>query len=257
MFFKKQFFSNYFNTMKRSVLSGVLVLVCSVLIVLVNNSCITFQKISDKQIQKIIESQDLQIPDSTRQLLMVFSDEENEVGQATLVVLSRVKYDWDLAMKPIPAGIGKNGFAAPGEKVEGDGKTPSGIFKLGQLFTYENAVDTKMPFSQSTVDDKWIDDPESPDYNRHIKGETDAGSYENLKLQSNHYKYCMVIEYNTNPLVKGKGSAIFFHLRETENETTAGCVAISETEMLQILKWLDPKEQPMILMGTLEGVPDT
>ena len=106
-----------------------------------------------------------------------------------------------------------------------------------------------MPFVISTSEDKWIDDPESADYNRHVRGETSAKSYENLKLTSDAYKYCMVIEYNTDPVVKGKGSAIFFHLRESDMGTTAGCVAISESDMLKILKGLDPAKNPMIVMG--------
>ncbi len=163
--------------------------------------------------------------------------------------MEKINKAWQPVFESIPAGIGRNGFAAPNQKVEGDGKSPSGIFKLGQLFTYNPLADTKMPFIQTTDEDKWIDDPESPDYNRHVRGETSAKSYENLKLQSDHYKYCMVIEYNINPVIKGKGSAIFLHLRESDDETTAGCIAISEPDMLQILKWLDPEASPMIVMG--------
>jgi len=41
---------------------------------------------------------------------------------------------------------------------------------------------------------------------------------------------------------------IFFHLRNSETGTTAGCVAISEQEMLLVLKWLDSAKHPVILM---------
>ena len=60
--------------------------------------------------------------------------------------------------------------------------------------------------------DKWIDDSSSNDYNKYVRGATTAKSFENLKLKSIDYKYCMVIEYNTHPVIKGKGSAIFFHV---------------------------------------------
>jgi L,D-peptidoglycan transpeptidase YkuD (ErfK/YbiS/YcfS/YnhG family) len=59
----------------------------------------------------------------------------------------------------------------------------------------------------------------------------------------------MVIEYNTQPVVKGKGSAIFFHLADANYSPTAGCVAIQETDMDKILLWLDPNKQKAILMG--------
>jgi len=217
------------------------------------SSCSSDSGKSSKVINQILMEQLVQIPDSVTQLVLVCNENLND-SQANLFTLKKEEEKWIPVLNSIPAGIGENGFAASGQKVEGDGKSPTGLFKLGQLFTYEKEVDTRMPFIQSTSEDKWIDDPDSPDYNRHVRGKTSAKSYENLKLTSIAYKYCMVIEYNTNPVVKEKGSAIFFHLRNSETGTTAGCVAISESEMLQILKWLDPSKHPMILMGNADAL---
>jgi len=189
------------------------------------------------------------LPDSCRQLLVVFNEKPAE-HKAVLVVMEKNDKVWRAVLDPIKAGIGRNGFAKPGNKVEGDGKSPTGLFLLGHLFTYEKEVETKMPFTQTTGEDKWIDDPESEDYNRHIRGSTDARSYENLKLENDLYKYCMLIEYNTNPVVKGKGSAIFFHVSEDPPGSTAGCVAIPEKEMVWILGWMKPDLNPSIIMGT-------
>jgi L,D-peptidoglycan transpeptidase YkuD (ErfK/YbiS/YcfS/YnhG family) len=52
-----------------------------------------------------------------------------------------------------------------------------------------------------------------------------------------------VIEYNTRPAVPGRGSAIFLHCG---NQPTAGCVAVPESAMLDILSWLDPAKTPVI-----------
>lgn len=104
---------------------------------------------------------------------------------------------------------------------------------------------------QTTKDDKWIDDVNSADYNKYISGFTTAKSFENLLLKNDAYKYCMVIEYNTNPIIKGKGSAIFFHLGIKKPFFTAGCVAIDEDTMKSIIHWLDPKKNPSIIMGNL------
>ncbi len=211
-------------------------------------SCSSITNHPEDVIQQIISMQSVNIPDSVDQLILVFNENPDN-SQAKLFTFQKDKSEWSSVSGPAPAGVGENGFATHSKKLEGDGKTPSGLFRLGVLFTYENQVDTKMPFIQSSSDDKWIDDPESEDYNRHVRGETSAKSYEKLKLASDYYKFCMVIEYNTNPVVKGKGSAIFLHLRVSDYETTAGCVAIAESEMLRILKWLDPDKHPMILMG--------
>ena len=216
-------------------------------------SCSPTHLKSLKTVQRILNVQRTAIPSNTRQLLVVFNS-NNKNPEVVLLAVERVKTEWKISLGPIPAGIGENGFATPGDKTEGDGKTPGGIFKLGHLYTYDAEVKTQMPYSQTTSDDKWIDDPESDEYNQHIQGETNAKSYENLKLNSNHYKYCMVIEYNTNPVEKGKGSAIFFHLRMSPDETTAGCVAVLEPDMIKILKWMNPEFQPMILMGNNEDL---
>jgi len=151
---------------------------------------------------------------------------------------------------PMPVGIGRNGFAAPHAKREGDHQSPTGFFRLGQLFCYDKTVNTMMPFVQTTSEDKWIDDPNSPDYNMHVRGETNAKSYENLKIRSDEYKYCMAIEYNMHPVVKGLGSAIFLHLSEGEKPNpSSGCVVVTQKEMEWLLNWMNPELKPSILMG--------
>ena len=201
-----------------------------------------------EKIEQIIKVQEPSISNNVSQLLLVISEEPGN-AQTKLFALEKEDGIWKQKTGPVAAGIGKNGFAAFGEKVEDDGKSPSGVFRLGHLFTYADTVITRMPYSISTAEDKWIDDQESDDYNKHVRGDTDAKSFEKLKLKSSYYKYCMVIEYNTDPVVKGKGSAIFFHLRESDTENTSGCVGIAEKDMQQILEWLDPTAHPMIVMG--------
>ena len=167
--------------------------------------------------------------------------------------LEKAKGKWKLAIAPVKASIGRNGFAKENEKMEGDGKTPIGLYALGKLYSYDDAIDTKLPFQQVDSLDKWIDDSTSNDYNKYVRGETNAKSFENLKLNSIDYKYCMVIEYNTKPVVKGKGSAIFFHVADEKYSPTSGCVAIAEKDMLQYLNWLKPrKKKGMMISGIVE-----
>ena len=186
--------------------------------------------------------------DSVKQLLVVENDTEPSC-KAVLIALEKKHHKWQIKFGPMDAYIGRNGFALPGTKSEGDGKTPTGIYSFGQLFSYENDVDTHLPYIQTTVEDKWIDDPQSDDYNKYIRGETSARSFEKLLIRSDAYKYCMVINYNTHPVLKGKGSAIFFHLGE---EPTSGCVTITEENMKLILNWMNTKAKPSVLMGNVD-----
>jgi L,D-peptidoglycan transpeptidase YkuD (ErfK/YbiS/YcfS/YnhG family) len=190
----------------------------------------------------------------TRQLLVVVGEGEGSL-QAKLFFLERDQEGWEVALGPIPATVGRNGFAEPGQKREGDGKTPSGLFELEHVFGYAPTVATKMPYRQATEDDIWVDDPESPDYNQWVKkGSTTASSYERMKLPDHRYRHGIVIGYNRNPVVKGMGSAIFIHVWESEGKSTSGCVALDEAQLVRIISLLDPAKKPMILMGNQQYI---
>ena len=183
---------------------------------------------------------------TAQQLIIVWQRPGDSLHHAWLTVWERKGTHWKKIRHSVRAAVGKNGIAAAGTKIEGDGKTPAGWYNLGRLFSYLSTVSTSLPVTQLTKADKWIDDPASPAYNQYVRGETTAASYENLLLKSDDYKYCMVIEYNTQPVVSGKGSAIFFHLSNPEMGPTAGCVAIPEKSMLPILQWMQPNQQRVI-----------
>ena len=201
------------------------------------------------------------------ELKVLLTPYENEIGQSTQLILVRErrglsspgyfvyavekKHDhWEWVSGPMEATIGRNGFALPGEKREGDGKTPSGIFSLKRTFGYDKTVKTKMSYRQAMEEDLWVDDPNAPDYNQWVKqGETGAASYEKMKREDGQYKYGIVIEYNTDPVIKGHGSAIFFHVWKGKDFPTAGCVAVSEEDIIKIFEWLDPIAFPLIIMG--------
>lgn len=213
-----------------------------------NSSGIESEKTSKKALQ--IVKHNAHLLDSIHQLLVVFNDTP-EQNTAMMVAMQKNNGKWKAVFAPMQAGIGRKGFAAPGLKREGDQRSPTGFFGLGQLFCYEKELDTQMPFIQTTSADKWIDDPDSPDYNRHIRGATNARSFEKLLLKGNDYRYCMVIEYNMHPVVKGNGSAIFLHLSEFSTiNSSSGCVVLLQPDMEKLLHWMNPNSKPSVLMGT-------
>ena len=168
-----------------------------------------------------------------------------------VIALEKRNGCWLSPFTPIDGVIGKKGFAPSGEKREGDGRTPSGIFPLGTVFGYEPSFPTRMPYRQAAIDDIWVDDVRVDDYNRWVKrGATRASSFERMRRDDELYKYGIVVEYNTNPVMKGYGSAIFFHLWKGKGKSTEGCVAMSEEDIVKILRWLDPAARPLVVMGT-------
>ena len=155
---------------------------------------------------------------------------------------------WTQVVSPVEAVIGRNGLAPAGEKREGDGRTPSGVFALRRAFGYEEKVATGLAYQRVTERDFWIDAPASPFYNQWVTGDTPEASHEILRRQDDLYKYAIVIEYNTDPVIPGMGSAIFLHVWRGANKPTAGCVAVAETDILCLLQWLDKRQNPVILL---------
>lgn len=171
-------------------------------------------------------------------------------SRAFLYAFDRTEEGWAAFAGPLKAMAGRNGFARPGEKREGDGHNPAGLYPLEFAFGYAPAIDTRMPYRQATADDLWVDDEKSPDYNQWVKrGQSSAASFEEMKLPDHRYRFGLVIGYNRNPVVAGLGSAIFMHVWREQGSSTAGCIAMAEVDLVKLLAWLDPAKKPLILMG--------
>ncbi len=84
----------------------------------------------------------------------------------------------------------------------------------------------------------WCDDPKSKKYNQLVKIPF-KGSIEKLYRKDNTYDIVLVLNYNINPTIKGKGSAIFIHVARKNYRSTLGCVAISKISIKKIIKKID------------------
>jgi L,D-peptidoglycan transpeptidase YkuD (ErfK/YbiS/YcfS/YnhG family) len=150
-----------------------------------------------------------------------------------------------LVFGPWTARVGYNGIAPPGKKREGDGRTPSGTYGFSFLFGVDPPVKAfEFPFRHAYTYDYWDDDPASPRYNEWVDAKTanpgrDPEPMHNVPA----YDYAAVIAYNT-ARVPGLGSAIFLHVGT--GTATAGCVSLPERDLLKILDWLGPAENPRI-----------
>ena len=107
--------------------------------------------------------------DKSTQIILVVDNSSFLFTRTTLYAMEKREDNWQMAFEPFNAVIGRNGFATAGEKREGDGKTPSGIYPLKMTFGYDESAKTKMPYRQALADDIWVDDPNADDYNRWAK----------------------------------------------------------------------------------------
>ncbi len=132
--------------------------------------------------------------------------------------------------------IGKNGIT--NKKNEGDLCTPTGKYKFNHIYYRLDRikeVNFLLDSSEIKPDDGWCDDPESKFYNQHIKFPFEA-SAEALYRDDELYDIICVIDYNTFPIIKGKGSAIFLHAAKYNFESTEGCISIDRELLIKVSK---------------------
>ncbi|MEO0348091.1 MAG: L,D-transpeptidase family protein [Pseudomonadota bacterium] len=147
--------------------------------------------------------------------------------------------------KSYPAAIGCNGLVAAEDKIEGDGKTPIGTWPVRELFYRADKValpeNIKLNTTVITKELGWCVDSEHESYNKLVNlAETGTDfSHENMWMERDVYDYVVPLGYNDNPPEAGRGSTIFFHLASADYKPTAGCIAISHDDMLEILPTLD------------------
>ncbi|MDR2208133.1 MAG: L,D-transpeptidase family protein [Azoarcus sp.] len=147
--------------------------------------------------------------------------------------------------------LGKSGFKK--DKREGDGATPTGVFTFGRTFGNADNPGALLPYTKIAPSDVWVDDPASKFYNQWARADApdaDWSSAERLVDYGKQYKYVAAINYNTTPIVPGKGSAIFLHV--ASGNPTAGCIAVSEAAMVFFLGFIE-KDTRIVLAPSFEG----
>jgi L,D-peptidoglycan transpeptidase YkuD (ErfK/YbiS/YcfS/YnhG family) len=146
-------------------------------------------------------------------------------------------------MIQMEAFIGKNGAVDASLKKEGDMCSPIGTFGFGDLYyrpdrlnEIEKDIVDKSPLNKHPITKNcgWSDDVNDSAYNTYVKLPYDY-SHEKLWMDRSVYDAFVVIDYNMNPVVKGKGSAIFMHILD-DGIYTAGCVAFRREKFFNVLK---------------------
>jgi L,D-peptidoglycan transpeptidase YkuD (ErfK/YbiS/YcfS/YnhG family) len=174
---------------------------------------------------------------------------------ATSGVLStyeRTASGWQLVNLDLPVRLARNGFNA--DHREGDGTTPAGSFAITGIFGRQPDPGVRFPYRQLVPGDCWVSDVGSPSYNRWVTANPCRAPNEDLfAIGAGAYRYAAITSYNTNPILAGAGSAIFLHRNSYDSAgrslPTSGCVSLRESDLLAVLRWLDPAKHPRIVMG--------
>ncbi len=180
-------------------------------------------------------------------------------GPAVDVVVGQSGLGW---------GIGLQGFAqGPGEpkKMEGDSRAPAGIFPLTSTLGKGGVPQTRMPRHTIDADDVCVDDVSSAFYNRVVVDappvslDSEASAPWNsaepmLRPKDALYDLAVVVDHNhavdaadgMKP-IKGAGSCVFLHVWRRPNSPTIGCTAMPHAALIDVVMWLDPAKQPLLV----------
>ena len=210
------------------------------------------------------------IPPASTQLLLCLAPD----WTATTASLQRLERkaggDWQALGAPWPVVLGRNGLAwgrglhapgAAGDKREGDGRAPAGVFAITALFG-NAAADTPavaalhLPYHAAQPGLKGVDDPASAHYNCIVDATqvvADWASCEDMLRDDGRYALGAVVAHNAAPALPGAGSCIFLHVWAGPETPTAGCTAMALADMQVLAAWLDGARAPVLVQLPLEA----
>ena len=142
---------------------------------------------------------------------------------------------------------GMRGFAK--NKIEGDKKTPRGVFNLGNLYFRKDRnhqPNTKIKCIPIKKNWGWSDDLKNKKHYNKLVDIQNGLRCEKLFRRDNKYDFLIPILYNTKNPVLGKGSAIFLHLTKNYKKTL-GCIALKKKDFLILLKLINKKTKIKIV----------
>lgn len=187
---------------------------------------------------------------------------------ATLRTYERAGKGWRQVIGATSARLGWSGLALAAQRRQGTGKTPAGTFAIPSAFGRLADPGTALPYRQFDRNDAWTYNPKHPStYNLFQSADVSWRSYggyvEQLWSYGSQYRYVAVLDYNlprgtvttdsrgirraANPANTKAGGGIFLHV--SNGTKTAGCIAIPQATMRQVLRWLDPAKHPRIVIG--------
>jgi len=131
--------------------------------------------------------------------------------------------------------LGESGIKK--KEKEGDNVTPKGIFKIIKMYYRPDKIKnitTDVKKIKIKKNMGWCDDSRSRSYNQQIKLPNKFG-HEKLFRNDNLYDLILVLNYNINPTIKYKGSAIFIHIAKNSYKKTKGCIALKKEHLIELI----------------------
>ena len=206
-----------------------------------------------------------ELPASSSQCLVGVADDWNS-SRVTLTLYQKSDGKWQADGAPWQGRLGKSGLvwghglhpvpAGATRKKEGDWRSPAGVFLIGGVWGYQDSIrkNRGLFYRKVTPRDLWVEDPESPQYNRNVildhAPATPWEKKQQMKQGDPAHALKLFIAHNAPPkVVPGAGSSIFFHIwRGGGTITTAGCTTMDEAKLRTLISKIDPDRRPLYVL---------
>ena len=210
------------------------------------------------------------VPDSrvgeARQVIVVEAPRWSST-EGTLTAFEKRGGSWELVQPTVRAQLGYGGLVRGDKRRQGTGTVPTGVFGILSGFGRKADPGTSLDYIQVDRNDAWTYNPRVPstynvfqDVNRSWKSY--GGYVEHLWDMGYQYDYVAVLDYNlpegpisagakgvrrsSTPPNTARGGGIFLHV--DNGNKTAGCIAVKKKIMRDLMTWLDPKKDPVVVI---------
>jgi L,D-peptidoglycan transpeptidase YkuD (ErfK/YbiS/YcfS/YnhG family) len=211
-----------------------------------------------------VKSDGSAILSTSKQLIIIISDDwKSDKGQLKHFERNDTQSNWQSLGEIVSVSLGEAGMGwstsdpepdlVGPKKHEGDKRTPAGLFSISQAFGFAHVspVNTKLIYTPITPNTVCIDDQNSRFYNKIVDADKilqpDWKSAEKMH-DINIYEQGIIVRYNNRKPVPGAGSCIFMHNWRSPTGATNGCVALSPSDLKELITWLDSNKRPVLIM---------
>ena len=174
---------------------------------------------------------------------------------------------WRIVQGNTRAQLGYGGLVPADNRRQGTGTTPIGTFAITSAFGRAKNPGTTLDYIRVDRNDAWTYNPRVPStYNIFQSVNKSWKSYGNyvemLWDYGYQYDYVAIMDFNLpagpirtkpngvrvtdQPGDLRRGGGIFLHV--DNGKKTAGCIAIDRAVMKEVMDWLDPTKNPVIVV---------
>lgn len=141
--------------------------------------------------------------------------------------------------------LGRGGVLLPADKRESDGASPIGRWPMRRVLYRPDRLQrpvTGLSLTALTPQMGWCDDPMDVEYNRQVRLPFHA-RHEVLWRTDHVYDLIVELGFNDDPVIAGRGSAIFLHVARPDYSPTEGCVACALPDLLDLIGEAQPGDR--------------